>query len=228
MFIANRSGLFLYDYSLGKIKNIAKDLYLGDSLRLTVSKCPRIYTGLWHVGSYFINPNGEITMLLTAENAGGGVFDKDEVCNETVVWSTGFVTTGPKADDAKSEFMWNNSPLSTIQVSAHTLPIYSNGWWYIQGWSPSGRIVERINESFNEYELIYTNPDQFNFYIDNNSTFWLIRNKDSLLWYSKNLNNLQENKISVPLINEIGWKTISYINLPFIALTFETGMVDYL
>jgi len=60
-------GAFLYDDETHTIRNIAKNLYLGDTKSVTVTSCPRVYSGLWHNGYSYIDNNGNIYVRPTGE-----------------------------------------------------------------------------------------------------------------------------------------------------------------
>ena len=206
-------GLVTYDSQTKKIKSLTNGLYLGDSLSVTLSKCPRVYAGLWHVGGYFIGEDGYPIVLSTDETAGGTVRELEK-CKEEVFFGSGLFLEGGKVNDKKTHFSWNNDLTSEIKG---TTPIFHKGWWYTYGWGAGNYdVLGRTNKDFTLYEKLYSSPVYFDFYIDNKSNYWIT--KRSKIYYSKDIHNLFKNELPSPLNNSSSDFDIAFVDYPTIAV----------
>ncbi len=155
--IPTDQGLHYYDGLTGTLQNLAPDLFLADSGIVSVSPaCPRIYSGLWHIGSYWINPDNSIEGFNGGENWGYGI-GPDDGC-DTPVFSPvhGYLGDGKNVDEDKSEFFQESFDYGWPIEETFS---YYDGWWYVFRWWGSMWYLVRINEAFSTYEILYPDND---------------------------------------------------------------------
>jgi hypothetical protein len=66
-------GIFVYNQAADSLRNITDDLRLVESRGVAVTRCPRIYSGLWHVGSYWVGRDGAVKGFNGSESDGFGI-----------------------------------------------------------------------------------------------------------------------------------------------------------
>ncbi len=162
--LSTDQGLFLYDSKTHAFSNLAKDLYLGHSEKVTVTNCPRVYAGLWHVGAYWVNIDGSVNAVNTAESPGIGA-QKDAGCNGAAVNTRGGVLMdGQHLDAEKTKWLFDQMTFEPLPNSPPLLEFH-NGWWdYLGGASinslPNDNVPSnmksfvRINQDFSVLENI--------------------------------------------------------------------------
>lgn len=188
--LSTDQGLFLYDTKTHTMSNLAKDLYLAHSERVTVTNCPRVYAGLWHVGAYWINIDGSVNAVNTAESPGIGA-QKDGGCSGTAVNTRGGVLMdGQHLDVEKTKWLFDQMTFEAVPTSPPLLEFH-NGWWYYLGAAsinsqPKDGIPSnmhsfvRINQDFSVLESIAlptTAGNPHAYYVSEGIVYLLTQNK---------------------------------------------------
>jgi len=191
-------GIFRYDKITRSLKNIAQGLYLSDSRRVTVSSCPRIYSGLWHAGYFIIEPDG------TAEGArysemSGAAMGEDRGCDTPVIYSGAFgslyLANGISLDfedfDALDQLSWFET--NVRNRFSFTVPDklfdYDTGWWYGYGIDRDSatNVLYKFNIEQRKVQILKQHPNSIDaFFIEKKGTkrtFWLL-DEDAKLWKS--------------------------------------------
>lgn len=181
-------GLFVYDKSLKKMSNIAKDVYLGDTGHIVVTSCPRVYAGLWHVGYFFIDSDASVWGYTNSEK-GGATAGEDLGCNTPIMYSQGMYSPdGITVDMDVSYWIWNTLAISSI---GSTLFHYYDGWWYVE----ISHDLFRLNIPNRQVEQIqlpvYNIFHAFNIEEGPNPNYWLLTQTGTTLsiWNSQDLQN---------------------------------------
>lgn len=156
-FIPTDQGLFLYQATTARLINVTKDLYLGDSAQVAVTSCPRVYAGLWHVGSYWINEDNSIEGFNGGENNGYGAGPDDGCATPVFSPVHGYLSDGKNIDEKKTE--WFDTFVDLGWPVSETFQ-YHDGWWYEFRWWWSDQVILRINDAFDKFEEIYANDDK--------------------------------------------------------------------
>jgi photosystem II stability/assembly factor-like uncharacterized protein len=195
-------GLFVYDNLTHEMKNIAKDLYLGDTGMVGVTSCPRIYAGLWHLGHFFIDENGTINARRTSEKYGAGTIEGSG-CDSPVLYENSYYPDGLHEDYLqKGLWLWNTISFRLQPGDTYT---YHDGWWYGYGGPLAGgsSVLARIDIDNEIYEEIsFSIPATYfrirGFYIEENTggaNYWVLiqdsnsPSDDLKLWKSTDLVN---------------------------------------
>lgn len=126
--IPSDHGLYAFNDANGRITNIAKNIYMAQTGQVSlIESCPRIYSGFWHVGHFYIDYNGVIKAYRGAEKF-GGTPGEDVGCNTEVLYSNGTYTyNGGIQDWDISSWIWNSLNISSI---GSILFEYNDNWWY--------------------------------------------------------------------------------------------------
>lgn len=189
-------GLFAYDNSSKELKNIAKNLYLADTGRVTVvPSCPRIYAGWWHVGNFMIDANNKIQGQNWGEEYGAAI-GKDELCKTDVMFNgSGYYEDGTNSNDFELFSLIEKLDFS-FHPTSNDIGFFHSGWWYLIGWNNSTEkdtivrfdLEDDIPEELNLPDSINSIAD---FYIEDSKDgvkYWLL-DRDKILWLSDNLEN---------------------------------------
>lgn len=188
--LSTDQGLFLYDTKTHTMSNLAKDLYLGHSERVTVTNCPRVYAGLWHVGAYWINIDGSVNAMNTAESPGIGA-QKDAGCNGVAINTRGGVLMdGQHLNPEKTKWLFDQITFEQLPFSPPLLEFH-NGWWYYLGGAnissqpqdgaPSNtHAFVKINQDFSVLETIplpNTAKNVHAYYVNGETLYLVTENK---------------------------------------------------
>ncbi|MBI2339041.1 MAG: hypothetical protein HYU99_01565 [Deltaproteobacteria bacterium] len=187
-FMPTDQGLFLLDGE-GTLTNMTKDLFLGDTGMVEVTSCPRVYAGLWHVGSYWVNADNTIEGFNGGENWGYGAGGDDEC--ETPVFSPvhGYLYDGKNLNEGKTTWFGDN--LDYGWPIEETFKYYEE-WWTSHRWWGGLYYLVRVNDAFNTTETIYPNDDKNKrtqaYGVDRlaqGAPYWIL-DRDMVLWNWEN------------------------------------------
>lgn len=209
-------GIFSYDSNQDQLNNIAKDIYIGDTGKLRVSSCPRVYTGLWHIGLTVIDQNNLVSGINIGEKFGAEI-GRDENCVTEVLFTNGIYGTNNEYSN-NGQFFPSNNELETTSWLFSNMPIlarqttykYHDRWWYLFGKvnenNQRREVLGRVNLDERIYEEI-TIPRSgdnivisgFNITEENGETnYWLVDiytyENNIKLWNSTNLQDWTEIK----------------------------------
>lgn len=73
VFMPSDQGIFVYNQNTNALRNLTQGLRLVESRGIAVTECPRIYSGFWHVGAYFIGRDGLVRGFNGSESDGFGI-----------------------------------------------------------------------------------------------------------------------------------------------------------
>jgi len=218
--IPSDQGAFIYNNASRTLSNTAKKLYLGDTESVSVTSCPRIYAGLWHLGSFWINPDNTIEGFNGGEVNGYGV-GKDGGCDTPVFDPVhGYLYNGKNKDETKTQWFQDNIDLGWPVEEVFQ---YKDGWWYAMtrfGKKAGDTFLVRVKDTFDQFETIYPQNDPNIF----PKTFGLAEHQDIwpdqkdnvwVLDYSRQLWKSPDGKTSWKLVKSFGdmsedFKNISY------------------
>ncbi len=125
-------GLFAYGNKKSILRNLVSDLYLGDTRGVSITSCPRIYAGLWHHGSYWLDKDGSVHGLNSGESRGYGI-GEDLGCETPAFDPHGsYLYDGMHIDYEKTDWILNQIKFESIPF-APPLFTYADGWWYFLG-----------------------------------------------------------------------------------------------
>lgn len=184
-FMPTDQGLFLFNAETGILTNMTKDLYLGDSGQVTVTSCPRVYSGLWHVGSYWVNPDNSIEGFNGGENWGYGI-GPDDGC-ETPVFSPvhGYLYDGKKINEGKTQWFGDNIDFGWPIEETF---MYHDDWWYDRRWWGGFGNLIAVNDAFTKTDTLFANNNKANdvqvYGIDlgvGKAPLWIL-DKNRILW----------------------------------------------
>ena len=158
-FMPTDQGLFSFNAETGTLTNMTKDLFLGDSGQVTVTSCPRVYSGLWHVGSYWVNADNSIEGFNGGENWGYGI-GPDDGC-ETPVFSPvhGYLYDGKKINWGKTK--WFDDNIDFGWPIEETFMYYEDWWYDRRWWGGFGNLVQ-ISDAFNKWDTLFANDNKVN------------------------------------------------------------------
>lgn len=184
-FMPTDQGLFWQNTLNGTLTNTTQALYLGDTGIVAVTSCPRVYAGLWHVGSYWVNSDNTIEGFNGGENWGYGE-GADNEC-ETSVFSPvhGYLDDGKNLNEGKTTWFDNNVDFGW--PIEETFKYYED-WWYDFRWWGGFSYLLRVNDAFTKSENIYPNDNKGKktqaYGMDRtvkNATIWIL-DSGGILW----------------------------------------------
>ena len=179
-------GLFTYNNVFKNLKIISNNVYLGNTGIVTATSCPRIFSGFWHVGQQYIDPDNKAFIQQTAEAY--NVFQGEDLgCDTPVINNNGnYMSQGTNIDFVKSNWIWDNIDLPWRFQ-------YYDGWWYAYGISSSNNYdstLIRFNKELNKIDILTELQNGIKaFFIEkknNGAIYWLL-DESKILWKSTDL-----------------------------------------
>lgn len=160
-------GIFELRTDNGRLRNIGPSLHLTEGRGIAVTACPRIYTGLWHVGAYWINPNGSVRGFNGSESDGFGVgVDAGHSCQiPAYSLAHGFLPTGQIVDREVSDDL-GDAARDLFGWPYPGFPKYAaGGWWYLglekqPGNQPDKWALYSIDTEEGTFTPAFPNDDQ--------------------------------------------------------------------
>ena len=136
VYLPTDQGLYEFNVTDRNLKTLLTDVPLGDVKQVAYTSCPRVYGGLWHIGSYWVDAAGKVSGYTLGETSGFGA-GADDGCN-TPVFSpvTGYLYDGEHIDWDKTNFAADNNGLDFWPIA--NVYQYYDGWWYL------GRMLDMV------------------------------------------------------------------------------------
>lgn len=158
VFLPTDQSLYEHNRQSGLFSNLSPNLYLAEARNVAVTQCPRLYTGLWHVGAYWVDENGAINGFNGTESDGFGVSSEGNEC-ERAAYSLGhgIMPDGMTIDRAVSNALGQSRAAGGMRNPFGRYPRFAAGaWWYLFN---SQRTLFKIDLAANTFVPTYPFDD---------------------------------------------------------------------